>query len=222
MHTSEGVVVLADANQDPKSGKTIPDVQVAFEGIYVPTLPESGPPIRSVFPAERRPGLTLLAYRGDTGLNSGIPRSVYSLDQAQVENGDLKPVGSRLLRPGESWKLDDGTVVTFVGTKEWASLQVGHDPGQRTVLGGAIVMVLGLIASLTVRRRRIWFRLIPGAAGTAVTAGGLARTDAESFTDEFRRTVVAVALATTAGNTPDSTPPAEPTSTTPDPTAAKD
>jgi cytochrome c biogenesis protein len=88
------------------------------------------------------------------------------------------------------------------------------------VLLGAIVMVLGLIASLTVRRRRIWFRLIPGPAGTAVTAGGLARTDAESFTDEFRRTVVAVALATTART--DSTPTAEQTSTTPDPTAAKD
>jgi len=223
MHTSEGVVVMPDANQDPKSAKTTPDVQVAFEGIYVPTTPLSGPPIRSQFPAERRPGLTLLAYRGDTGLNSGIPRSVYSLDQAQVAKGELKAVGSKLLRPGESWKLDDGTEVTFVGTKEWASLQVGHDPGQRTVLIGAVVMVLGLIASLTVRRRRIWFRLTPEQAGTPatstpggteVTAGGLARTDAESFTDEFRRTVVAVALASTAR------PSASPNIS--DPTAAKD
>jgi cytochrome c biogenesis protein len=222
-HTSEGVVVLPDANQDPKGTTTVRDVQVAFEGIYMPTLPEFGPKVRSAFPAERRPGLILLAYRGDTGLNTGIPHSVYSLDQAQVRKGALKPVGSKLLLPGQTWKLDDGTEVTFVGTKEWASLQIGHDPGQLAVLGGAVVMVLGLIASLTVRRRRIWFRLTPapatgGAGRTVITAGGLARTDAESFSAEFRRTVAAVALAT-ATTDPTETPHS---TGTPDRTAAKD
>jgi cytochrome c biogenesis protein len=191
MHTSQGVVVIPDANQDPKSGTVTPGVQVAFEGIYVPTLPESGPPVRSQFPAERRPGLTMLVYRGDTGLNSGIPRSVYSLDQAQVQKGALKAGGAKLLTPGETWKLDDGTELTFVGTKEWASLEIGYDPGHLTVLIGAIVMVLGLIGSLTVRRRRIWFRL----TRDGIAAGGLARTDAESFSAEFRRTVVSVGHA---------------------------
>ncbi len=192
MHTSQGAVIIPDANQNPKGGAVTPDVQVAFEGIYVPTLPEDGPPVRSRFPAERSPGLTILSYRGDTGLNSGIPRSVYSLDQAQVAKGALKPGPAKLLKPGETWKLDDGTELTFVGTKEWASMEVGFDPGHRTVLGGAIVMVLGLIASLTVRRRRIWFRVTP----SSVAAAGLARTDAESFTTEFRRTVIAVVQAT--------------------------
>ena len=204
MSTSEGVVIIPDANQDPKSKTVTRDVQMAFEGFYLPTKPDSGPAVRSRFPAERDPALNLLAYRGDTGLNSGIPRSVYSLDQAQVEKGALKPIGSKLLTPGQTWKLDDGSELTFVGTKEWASMEVAHDPGQRTVLIGSIFMVLGLIGSLTVRRRRIWFRLTPGAP---MAAGGLARTDAESFSDEFRRTVVAVALATTQ---------------TPAPTAKKD
>jgi cytochrome c biogenesis protein len=201
--TSEGVIVLPDANQDPKSSKTAQGVQVAFEGIFMPTVPEGpGPKVVSEFPAANRPGLMLLAYRGDTGLNTGIPHSVYSLDQAQVRSGKLKPGGSRLLAPGESWKLDDGTTVTFDGIREWASMEVGHDPGQLTVLGGAICMVLGLVASLTVRRRRVWFRLTPGqreAEGgrTVITAGGLARTDTESFHDEFRRTARAAAAATT-------------------------
>jgi cytochrome c biogenesis protein len=150
----------------------------------------------------------LLAYRGDTGLDLGIPRSVYSLDQAQVRSGKLKPVGSKLLAPGETWKLDDGSEVTFVGTKEWASMQVGHDPGQLTVLGGAAAMVLGLLASLAVRRRRIWFRITPdpdvaGAGRTVISAGGLARTDAESFHGEFRDTVAAAADA--IDQTPDKT-----------------
>jgi cytochrome c biogenesis protein len=202
--TSEGVVVLPDANQDPKSGTTVPGVQVAFEGIYMPTVPDTGLKIRSAYPAERRPGLTLLAYRGDTGLNSGIPHSVYSLDQGQVRSGALKPVGTMLLRRGQTWKLDDGSELTFVGTREWASFQVGHDPGQLTVLGGAIAMVLGLIASLMVRRRRVWFRLSgvdagPGVVGrTVVSVGGLGRTDSETFAEEFRRTVDAVALAVPA------------------------
>jgi cytochrome c biogenesis protein len=105
------------------------------------------------------------------------------------------------MSPGETWTLDDGTQVTFEGFREWASMQVGHDPGQLWVLGGAVVMVLGLIASLTVRRRRVWFRITPdqrdgGAARTVITAGGLARTDAESFRDEFRRTVESVSTAT--------------------------
>jgi cytochrome c biogenesis protein len=142
----------------------------------------------------------LLAYRGDTGLNAGIPHSVYSLDQRQVNSGALKSVGSKLLAPGETWTLDDGTQVRFDGFKEWASMEVGHDPGQLWVLGGAIAMVLGLIASLTVRRRRVWFRITPDQRDadpgrTVITAGGLARTDAESFRDEFRRTVESVSTA---------------------------
>jgi cytochrome c biogenesis protein len=199
--TSEGVVVLPDANQDPKGTKTVQGVQVAFEGIFMPTVPTGdGPKVSSEFPAAERPGLMLLAYRGDTGLNAGIPHSVYSLDQAQVRSGALKPAGSKLLSPGETWTLDDGTQVTFDGVREWASMEVAHDPGQLWVLAGAIVMVLGLIASLTVRRRRVWFRLTPdqrdGDPGrTVITAGGLARTDAESFRDEFRRTVESVSTA---------------------------
>ena len=226
-HTSEGVVVLPDANQEPKGTTTNPDVQVAFEGIYSPTVPLEGPPVRSEFPAERRPGLMLLAYRGDTGLNSGIPRSVYSLDQAQVQKGALKAVGSKLLTPGETWKLDDGSEVTFVGTREWASLQIGHDPGQLTVLAGAVIMVLGLIASLTVRRRRIWFRLSPepaaGEAGrTVITAGGLARTDAESFAGEFARAVEGASAATRGSHAAPDRQVAPDPDATPEPTAAKD
>jgi cytochrome c biogenesis protein len=189
--TSEGVVVLPDANLDPKAGPGAKrDQQVAFEGIYMPTLPSTGPAVASAFPAERDPGLILLAYRGDTGLDAGVPRSVYTLDQAQVRSGALKLVGNKLLRPGETWTLDDGSAVTFVGTREWASFQVGHDPGQVFVLVGSVAMVLGLLGSLTVRRRRVWFRI---AEDGSATAGGLARTDAGSFESEFRATVAAVA-----------------------------
>jgi cytochrome c biogenesis protein len=200
--TSDGVAVFADANQQPGARQRTKDVEVAFEGVYTPTAPESGPRVRSVFPAERSPGLTLAAYRGDTGLGSGIPRSVYSLDQNQVSKGALKLIGSKFLRPGETWKLDDGSTLEFVGTKQWAGLRVDDDPGQKVVLVAAVLMVVGLIGSLTVRRRRLWVRFTPDAGGTVVGVGGLARTDADSYAEEFRRTVADIGRVTAAHPAP--------------------
>jgi len=63
------------------------------------------------------------------------------------------------------------------------------------VLGAAIAMVVGLIGSLTVRRRRIWFR-VPASGPVVITAGGLARTDSDRYSDEFTRTVDAVGALT--------------------------
>jgi cytochrome c biogenesis protein len=201
--TSDGVAVFPDANQKPGATGRTPDVEVAFEGVYTPTAPETGPKIRSVFPAERSPGITLAAYRGDTGLGSGVPRSVYSLDQSRVQSGALKNVGAEFLRPGETWTLDDGSTLEFVGTREWAGLRVDHDPGQDTVLVAAVLMMLGLIGSLTVRRRRLWVRLAPAAGGTVVSVGGLARTDAESYAEEFGRTVSVIQRAARAPSVKD-------------------
>jgi cytochrome c biogenesis protein len=196
--TSDGVAVFPDANQKPGAPERASGVEVAFEGVYTPTAPETGPRVRSVFPAERNPGITLAAYRGDTGLGSGVPRSVYALDQAQVRSGALKNVGAKFLRPGEKWKLDDGSTLEFLGTRQWAGLRVDNDPGQNTVLVAAVLMVAGLIASLTVRRRRLWVRLapVPGGAGTVVTVGGLARTDADSYAEEFRRAAAEIGRVT--------------------------
>ena len=51
-------------------------------------------------------------------------------------------------------------------------------------------MVIGLLGSLGVRRRRVWLRLTPAEPGadaspTVVTVGGLARSDAGNFENEF-------------------------------------
>ncbi|MGH3545660.1 MAG: cytochrome c biogenesis protein ResB, partial [Mycobacteriales bacterium] len=133
--------------------------------------------------------------RGDTGLDAGIPRSVYSLDQQRIAAGDLELIGSTFLRPGETWKLDDGSAVTFVGSKQWMSVEVSHDPGRLTALGGAVAMVLGLMISLFTRRRRLFVRCSPGAAGAAgmtIELAGLTRADSAAFRAEFGRIVDAV------------------------------
>jgi len=184
--TSEGAFVLPDANQNPKSTTRTADVQMAFTGFFLPTAPPSGPPIRSIYPAADDPAVTLVGYRGDTGLNSGIPRSVYSIDQNQVDSGALKSVGSKKLSVGEVWTLDDGSSLQFVGYKEFMTVQVGHDPGEKVVLIAAAFMLVGLVTSLTVRRRRLFVRVTPDGE---LTAGGLARTDPDRYAEEFRRIV---------------------------------
>jgi len=98
------------------------------------------------------------------------------------------------MSPGQTWTLADGTTVTFAGLDQWATFQIAHDPGSTVVLVAAVFIVCGLLSSLWVRRRRLWVRAVSvpvptdGAAGdrrTVVTAGGLARTDADGFATEF-------------------------------------
>src|SRR5205807_326500 len=83
------------------------------------------------------------------------PRSVYTLDQHQVDTGKLRAVSAPLrLRPGESARLDDGSTVEFLGTRPWTALSVRYDPGEQIVLVGAVCLLVGLLGSLTGRRRR--------------------------------------------------------------------
>jgi len=202
MQSSEGVAQFPDINIDPKTDKRDPTLQMGFEGMYLPTAPTDGS-ATSTFPAENNPMLYLTAYRGDLGLDVGTPGSVYSLDQGQIHSGDLKNVSGvrpHALKLGDTWTLDDGTKLEFVGTRPYATLSIRHDPTQALALVGAVAGLLGLMLSLSGRRRRVWFRVrpnpdLPGSAetpgGTLVTAGGLPRTDYPSFPAEFQALVKA-------------------------------
>jgi cytochrome c biogenesis protein len=195
MLTSEGVAQFPDVNIDPKTGKRNEDLQVGFEGVYLPTAATDGSPT-SAYPAQRSPALFLTAYRGDLGLDVGIPGSVYALDRDQIASGDLKQVDGvrpHELKPGQSWTLDDGTKLEFLGTEQFATLAIRYDPTQSLVLVGAVVGLLGLMLSLAGRRRRVWFRALPGpdhdGGGTLLEAGGLPRTDYPGFGEEFTQLV---------------------------------
>ena len=158
---------------------------LAFEGVFTPTTtqdPETGQ-IGSVHPAPDLPALTLAAYRGDLGLGTGTPQSVYRIE----DRTRLAPVGDgapELLEPGDTWELDGGGTLEWVDTSEWVTVQVTQDPGKHVALIASGGMVLGLMLSLFVKRRRVWVRAVPGAR-TVVETGGLGRTDAEAFRDEF-------------------------------------
>ncbi|MGW5667262.1 cytochrome c biogenesis protein ResB [Micromonospora sp. NPDC003776] len=196
--TEEGVAAFPDANVDPKTGKRAPDQQVAFEGLYLPTAPDKPPFVSSHFPEERNPAVVLVAYRGNLGLDAGIPGSVYKLDQRQIANGKLKQIDDKKLGLGEKWTLDDGSTLEFVGTKPYITIAVRYAPGQTLLLVASGTLLLGLMGSLFARRRRVWFRVSPPDAGSPtsgsslVEAGGLPRTEHPGFADEFAQLVAAV------------------------------
>ncbi|WP_203941818.1 cytochrome c biogenesis protein ResB [Spirilliplanes yamanashiensis] len=187
MLTSDGVALFPDANADTRTGARSKDAQVGFAGVYVPTVPAGGPPGISAHPTERDPAVLLTAYRGNLGLETGVPQSVYALPQRALDDGRLKQLDTpaKLLRRGEAWTLDDGSTLEFLGTQRWITVAVRHDPGEPLALAGAVAMLAGLTVSLSLRRRRVWFRVTPAPGGCQISAAGLPRTGYDAFEQEF-------------------------------------
>ncbi|GAB2646151.1 cytochrome c biogenesis protein ResB [Nocardia goodfellowii] len=169
--------------------------QIAIDGLFAPTALFHGSLLTSAFPKMEDPAVAIDIYRGDTGLDTGRPQSLFSLDREMIAQGRLNKEARTNLRPGESATLPSGTKVTFDGAKEFVNLQVSHDPAQQWVLVSALAMMAGLLVSLLVKRRRIWVRVYPSPddAGTVdqrravVELGGLARTDQAGWGGEFDR-----------------------------------
>ncbi|MGH3611568.1 MAG: cytochrome c biogenesis protein ResB [Pseudonocardia sp.] len=165
--------------------------QLAVTGLLAPTS-SGGKLVTSVFPELGNPEVAVDVLRGDLGLDDGRGQSIFSVDRGRVESGELVAVARANLVPGAEVRLDDGTRVRFDGVRQWVSLQVSHDPGQLAVLGFAVLALLGLAMSLSIRRRRFWVRLTPstgpdGQDRTVVEIGGLARTDQAGYGEEFDR-----------------------------------
>lgn len=162
--------------------------QLAITGLLAPTS-SGGKVVTSVFPALRDPEVAVDVLRGDLGLDDGRGQSIFNVDQAKIDSGELVKVARANLVPGQEFTLDDGTVIRFDGVREWVNLQISHDPWQSSVLVFAVLLLAGLGMSLTIRRRRFWARLTPvdGGARTLVELGGLARTDRAGYGEEFDR-----------------------------------
>ncbi|OBH54420.1 cytochrome c biogenesis protein ResB [Mycobacterium sp. E2479] len=190
--------------------------EIAIQGLLAPTEQLEGALLSSRFPALDAPAVAVDIYRGDTGLDTGRPQSLFTLDPRLIEQHRLTKEKRVNLRAGQSVRIDQGpaagTVIRFDGAVPFVNLQVSHDPGQTWVLVFAVTMMGGLVVSLLVRRRRVWVRLTPdvgGSPGTVnVELGGLARTDNSGWGDEFERLcerlLTGVASAPAAGG--DATP----------------
>jgi cytochrome c biogenesis protein len=103
---------------------------------------------------------------------------VFRLDTSEMRQleSDGEPFRAALAI-GETIELPGGYgTVTFDGYVKWVQLQISRNSGKELALGGALLAVAGLVASLYVRRRRAWVRVAADEDGrTVVEVAGLAR-----------------------------------------------
>nr|WP_269938697.1 cytochrome c biogenesis protein ResB [Arthrobacter sp. HY1533] len=179
-YTSLMVIKVPDAK--PK--------QLGFVGFFLPTAlyDDKGVAFGSD-PDPFNPQLNLNAYTGDLGLDSGVPRNVYTLDTSKMTEINSRNVdaGGIVLAPGKSYTLPDGNgSISFDGIKRFAALDIRHDPGQVYVLVFAVLALAGLIASLFLNRRRVWIRTGNHPDGrTMVEFGLLARGEDHRLAGEY-------------------------------------
>lgn len=178
--------------------------QYGFSGLFLPTAiidKETGP--SSIFPDARNPALALTLYEGDL-FPGGRPQSVYTLDTSdmtQVTQANGQPL--RIwLQPGQTFDLPDGRgSITFDRVDRFAGLSIRNDPGRFITLAAALAALTGLIASLVIRRRRVFVRVSPAdeAGRTVVSVGGLAKGDDDGLQAVVDRVAAAVAARPSEG-----------------------
>src|SRR6201995_1318563 len=174
-YLSEGVVKAPDAKPE----------QLGLAGVFLPPAVDVNGQLQSAFPAALEPAFSMIAYRGNLGLTSG---GAHIWDQRDTTCMQKVATSSQVLTAGQSMKLPNGEGnLTFVGYKQWVSLQVTYDPGQVPALISAIVALAGLLLSFLVRRRRIFVRTYADeAVHPTVDVAGLARSDVGGgFEGEF-------------------------------------
>ena len=163
----------------------VPDAepQIGFVSSFVPTNARSnGQGAISIFPELLDPKLLFSIWKGDLGLDSGVPQSVYRIDTSKLEK-----VGLGSVKPGETFTYPEGSI-TLETVVPWINLQVVKDPGKSYALIGGIVAVLGLLSSLYGRRRRIWVRI----TSSGVEVAGLAKNSAPGLEAEIQNFVRAI------------------------------
>jgi len=182
---TDAATLLSEGAFKEQGGAVGTNKDVGISGFFAPTPVDNGDGvISSASPQVTDPVLGVFVYVGNLNYN-GLPQSVYSLDTSKMTK-----IGAANLRIGQTQSFGNGVTVTFDGWVPWASMQVSHDPSQRWLLLSAGAMVLGLLGSLGIRRRRVWLRITPSSDGpdgspTVVAVGGLARSDSGHFPTEF-------------------------------------
>jgi cytochrome c biogenesis protein len=193
-----------DANLTSLGIVKVPDglaAQVGMIGFFYPTQATAASgAYYSTYPDLEYPLLTLNVYTGDLGLNAGVPTSVYALDTAKMTQltGGTSGQASLELKPGETQELPNGLgSVTFENADptaaagdfthsvlRFASFDIHHDPTQGWVLLFAVLVLLGLLTSLFVPRRRVWVKAVERADGTVrFEYAGLARGEDPALED---------------------------------------
>lgn len=171
----DSVVFLPqDVNFSSTGVIKVPDLepQLGIQAIFAPTAivtSDLGP--HSMFPDLVNPMIFASFWKGDLGLDDGKPQNIYALDKTK-----LKRVGLHDMKPGETWQLKNNQgSVEFVAVEKFATFNIASDPGQNYALFGAILAILGIIASLYIQRRRLWIRVVSDDGKTEVVVAAISR-----------------------------------------------
>ncbi|MFW6010229.1 MAG: cytochrome c biogenesis protein ResB [Actinomycetota bacterium] len=174
-----------------------PDVGLdVFLYPFAPDDEETGRPVPTGAPWAEAPMLLFRQYRGDLQLGA-TQQTANELDTSQ-----LRSEGGAWLRPGQEIEVD-GVVVSFPELRRWVGYQVSSRPAVPALLGGATLLVGGLVAALYAYRRRLWVLTAADAeAGrTLVTVAGRAFQRPDAFVGEHQRLTAELADALD-GSTP--------------------
>lgn len=167
-----------DSNLSSIGAIKVPDMdpQIGFVGSFLPTADRD--PVRggfSSYPEVLDPRLLFSIWKGDLGLDSGVPQSVYRIDTSKLER-----IGLKALVLNESFDFGEGSI-TFTGWNSWVNLQIVSDPGKIYALVGAILAISGLLISLFTRQRRIWVK-----QGRKTEIAGLSKNEIPGLDEEIR------------------------------------
>ena len=167
-----------DSNLSSIGAIKVPDMdpQIGFVGSFLPTADRD--PVRggfSSYPEVLDPRLLFSIWKGDLGLDSGVPQSVYRIDTAKMER-----IGLKALVLNESFDFGEGSI-TFTGWNSWVNLQIVSDPGKIYSLVGAILAISGLLISLFTRQRRIWVK-----QGRKTQIAGLSKNEIPGLDEEIK------------------------------------
>lgn len=220
VHDADGQVAFAgpvpflpqDAQYLSRGVIKVPDVsvgeQIGIVGYLLPTAVVTEQGARSVYPQPDNPLLVLTVWRGDLGLDDGIPQNVYELDSTGMTQS-LEADGTEttfFVELGQTVELPDGLgTLTWEGLPRFVALDLRYDPSLTAIAVFAVLALAGLAVSLFTPRRRLWLRIRQegpdapdegtgtGGSGRTVVAGAaLARGDDLGLEAELHRVMDAV------------------------------
>ncbi len=194
---SEPVIYLPqDANLTSIGIIKVPDglkEQIGMRSFFYPTaVKNSIGDTQSTYPDLVDPEVSFVMYKGDLGINKGVPQSVYSLNTdnlTQIAGPDTSTPAIHL-KPGQTANIPGGLgTISFdnmapAGDKNnleksvprFVSFDIHRDPTQGWVLFFAILVLIGLLTGLFVPRRRVWVKAVEQEGGVIrLEYAGLAR-----------------------------------------------
>ena len=179
---SQPVVFLSqDSNLTSIGVVKVPDglsQQIGMQGFFYPSAValDTGA-LSSDNPEPLNPTVTFNVYRGDLGIDEGRNGNVF-----QLPTDDLTQIAGRhtgidvVLTQGEVFAIPGGVgTIEFSGLSRFVGVEIRHDATQLGVGISIAFVVVGLLASLGTRRRRVWVRVATD--GSALEWGALARGD---------------------------------------------